>query len=98
VILAATRNGAVSQGRMDTGLVKQGYKADLVMLDIGGPAMHPVHDLKNNLVYAASGSDVVMTMIDGKVLYQEGEYLSLDIEKVIFQAEKSVKDILSALE
>ena len=97
VILAATRNGAVSQGRMDTGLIKQGYKADLVMLDIGGPAMHPVHDLKNNLVYAASGSDVVMTMVDGKVLYQEGEYLSLDIEKVIFQAEKSVKDILSAL-
>ncbi len=97
VILAATRNGAVSQGRMDTGLIKQGFKADLVMLDIGGPAMHPVHDLKNNLVYAASGSDVVMTMVDGKVLYQEGEYLSLDIEKVIFQAEKSVMDILSAL-
>ena len=98
VLAVATKNGAVSQGRLDTGILKVGYKADLIMLDIGGPSMHPAHDLTSNIVLAASGSDVVMTMIDGKVLYKQGEFLTLDIEKVIYQAEKSVRDILSALE
>ena len=97
VLTVATRNGAVSQGRLDTGLLKTGYKADLIMLDISGPSMHPAHDLVNNVVLAASGSDVVMTMVDGKVLYKYGEFVTLDIEKVIYQAEKSVKDILAAL-
>lgn len=97
VLSVATRNGAVSQGRLDTGLLKVGCKADLIMLDISGPSMHPAHDLLNNVVLAASGSDVVMTMVDGKVLYKYGEFLTLDIEKVIYQAERSVKDILAAL-
>ena len=44
--------------------------------------MYPVHNLVNNVVYSASGSDVILTMVDGKVLYREGEYLTLDIEKV----------------
>lgn len=98
VLTVATRNGAVSQGRLDTGVLKIGYKADLIMLDIGGPSMHPAHDLVSNIVLAASGSDVVMTMVDGKILYRQGEFLTLDIEKVIYQAEKSVHDILKALE
>jgi len=97
VLTVATRNGAASQGRFDTGILKTGYKADLIMLDISGPSMHPAHDLISNIVLAASGSDVVMTMVDGKVLYKQGEFLTLDIEKVIYQAEKSVQDILNAL-
>lgn len=97
VLTVATRNGAISQGRLDTGVLKTGYKADLIMLDISGPSMHPAHDLINNVVLAASGSDVIMTMVDGKVLYSQGEFLTLDIEKVIYQAEKSVQDILTAL-
>ncbi len=97
VLTVATRNGAISQGRFDTGILKVGYKADLIMLDIGGPSMHPAHDLISNVVLAASGSDVVMTMVDGKVLYRNGEFLTLDLEKVIYQAEKSVQDILNAL-
>jgi 5-methylthioadenosine/S-adenosylhomocysteine deaminase len=97
VLRVATSNGALSQGRTDTGILKTGYKADLIMLDIGGPSMHPMHDLVSNIVLAASGSDVIMTMVDGKVLYKQGEFLTLDIEKVIYQADKSVQEILTAL-
>jgi 5-methylthioadenosine/S-adenosylhomocysteine deaminase len=97
VLMVATKNGAISQGRPDTGSLKTGCKADLIMLDIGGPSMHPAHDLLNNIVLAGSGSDVVLTMVDGKVLYKYGEFLTLDIEKVIYQAEKSVTDILAVL-
>ena len=96
-IYAATRAGAISQGRDDCGIMKEGAKADLTVLDISGPHMHPVHDLKNNIVYSASGSDVVLTMVDGKVLYEDGDFLTIDIERTIFEAEKATKNILAQL-
>lgn len=95
VVKAATINGAKAQGRKDCGLLKEGYKADLIMIDISGGHMHPVHNLLNNLVYSASGSDVVMTMVDGKILYQNGEYKTIDIEKTIFEVERLTKEILA---
>lgn len=94
---AATLAGAKAQGREECGLLKAGYKADLVMLDISGPNMYPVHDLINNLVYSASGSDVVMTVVDGKVLYENGEYKTIDIEKTLFEADRVTKNILKQL-
>lgn len=94
---AATLCGASSQGRDDCGVIRQGAKADIIVLDISGPHMHPVHDLKNNLVYSASGSDVVMTMVDGRVLYENGQYTTIDIEKTISEAERATARILSEL-
>lgn len=97
VLKAATVNGAKAQGREDCGLLKEGYKADLIVLDISGPGMQPVHELLNNIVYSASGSDVVLTMADGKVLYDNGEYKTLDIEKIVYEVEKATKEILSEI-
>jgi 5-methylthioadenosine/S-adenosylhomocysteine deaminase len=94
---AATRAGALGQGREDTGTVKMGCKADLIALDISGPNMHPAHDLVNNLVYSASGSDVVLTMVDGKVLYRAGDFPTIDMEKVRYETERSIKRIIGAL-
>ena len=97
VLRAATAGGAQAQGRRDCGVLKEGAKADLIVLDISGPNMHPVHNLLNNIVYSASGSDVVLTLIDGQVVYDDGEYPTIDIEKVIADAEKSTKEILKRL-
>ncbi|GAB1476036.1 amidohydrolase [Bacillota bacterium] len=94
---AATRAGAIGQGRKDTGTLGEGFKADLIVLDISGPNMHPVHDLKNNIVYSASGSDVLMTMADGRVVYEEGNYPTLDMEKIRFETERSTERIIEAL-
>ncbi|HPO04400.1 MAG TPA: amidohydrolase [Bacillota bacterium] len=96
-LYAATRAGALGQGRADTGTVKMGCKADLIALDISGPNMYPVHDLVNNLVYSASGSDVVLTMVDGKVLYRAGDFPTIDMEKVRYETERSIKRIIGAL-
>lgn len=96
-LYAATRAGALAQGRTDCGLLKEDYKADLIVVDISGPNMHPVHNLLNNLVYSASGKDVVLTMIDGKTVYRDNEYMTLDIEKVICEAEKSTQRLLRKL-
>lgn len=94
---AATLAGAISQGRQDCGAVKEGNKADLVVMDISGPHMHPVHDLINSLVYSASGSDIIMTIADGKVLYENGQYMTIDIEKTIYEANRATKGILAVL-
>lgn len=96
-ILSATKNGANSQGRDDCGAIKAGNKADLIVLDIDKPWMMPNHNMLNNIVYCAQGSDVVLTMADGKVLYEDGEYYSIDIEKAIYNANVSVKCVLSKL-
>ena len=96
-LYAATRAGAIAQGRDDAGLLKEGFKADLIMVDISGPNMYPVHDMLNNLVYSASGTDVVMTMSDGKIVYENGEYKTIDIEKTVFETQKATEGILRRL-
>ncbi len=94
---AATVNGARGQGRFDCGLVKEGFKADLIVLDIDKPYMSPVHSLATNLVYSAVGTDVELTMADGEILYENGEYKKLDIEATMFNAQKATTAILKAL-
>ena len=96
-IYAATRGGALGQGRDDSGLLAKGFKADLIVLDIGNPNMKPVHNLLTNLVYSASGSDVVLTMVDGKVLYRDGDYTTIDVEKVVFEVEQAAERIRKQL-
>jgi 5-methylthioadenosine/S-adenosylhomocysteine deaminase len=50
-----------------------------------------------NIFYSAQGSDVALTMVDGNVLYEDGQYYSIDIEKIIYNANMSVKSILGRL-
>ena len=86
-----------SQGRRDCGALKVGNKADLIVVDVSGAHMHPVHNMLNNVVYSASGSDIIMTMADGRILYENGRYYTIDIERVIYEAERATKKILNAL-
>ncbi len=92
-IYAATKAGAIAQGRLDTGTLKVGNRADLIVLDMDAPYWKPVHNLTNNLVYSAAGTDVCLTMVDGKVLYQDGNYPTLDIEKLTAVQKLSQKEI-----
>lgn len=94
---AATYAGAKGQGRDDCGKLAVGFKADLIVMDLSKPNMRPIHNMATNLVYSACGGDVLLTMVDGRVLYRNGEYLTMDIEKVVFEAEKSTKRILGEL-
>lgn len=93
VLKIATVNGAAAQGRDDCGKVAVGCKADLIAVDLSTVHMCPENDTVNNLVYAASGEDVRLTMVDGKVLYRDGEYTTLDIERIKFEVAKRTKRI-----
>ena len=97
VLRSATRAGALSQGRSDCGLIREGFRADLIVVDVSEPNMHPYEDMANALIYSADGKDVCLTMCDGRILYRDGEYTTIDIEKTYFEAEKAKKDILSRL-
>ena len=79
----ATVNGAKAQGRNDCGMIKEGFEADMIMLDFERPHLTPCHNVVSNVVYAARGSDVVMTMVAGRILYENGEYKTIDIERAI---------------
>ena len=97
VIKSATRIGALSQGRTDCGIIKEGYKADIVVIDSNTPNMYPVYDELVNLIFSLSDANIEMTIIDGKVLYDKGEYNTIDVEKVYFEVEKSKSRILEKL-
>ena len=89
----ATVNGYKAQGRNDCGLIKEGYKADLIVLDLDKPNMYPDFDVLNNLVYSANKSDVVLTMVDGKVLYKNGEFTTIDVEKMGAEVSRLVREV-----
>lgn len=80
-----TENGAKMQGRADCGKLSVGAKADLVMLDFDMVHVMPVYRYCDAFLYSANSSNVVMTMVDGKILYENGEYTTLDIERIKFQ-------------
>lgn len=94
VLQMLTVNGARAQGRLDCGVLAEGKRADLVVFDIDTPWMCPVYDMPTNLIYSANGSDVVLTMCDGKVLYRDGEYLTIDIEKTKHEVMRCIGEIL----
>ena len=97
-LYAATRAGALSQGRQDCGALKVGNKADLIVLDLRDRAyLRPCHNMVNNVVFSAIGTDVCLTMVDGKVLYRDGLYTTIDLERVVRNADASIQKILSQL-
>lgn len=91
VVKMATIHGANLQQRSDTGSLEVGKKADIVAIDLDAPHMKPNLNPLALLVYSAQASDVVMTMVDGRILYEGGEYLTLDKEKVMREFEASVR-------
>lgn len=91
VLNMATFNGAKLQGRENSGCIKAGNKADIIAVSLNKPHMIPCLDPTALLVYSAQGSDVVLTMCDGRVLYENGEYKTIDAEKVLFDLNKAVE-------
>ena len=77
----ATINGYKALHRKDCGELAEGKRADIVAIDMDKPHLLPDADTLALLVYSVQGSDVCMTMVDGKVLYENGEYTTIDAQK-----------------
>ena len=92
-LAAATTVGAEAMGYVDLGLLKEGYLADLILLDLNQPSVVPVNDMENNLIYATLGSHVKLTMVDGKVLYQNGQFTTLDGKAVLARGARAAQEL-----
>ena len=83
-LMMATVCGAQAQGRSaECGMLKEGLDADMVLLDFSAPHLMPCHNVMTGLVYAAKGGDVAMTMVRGKILYQNGKFPTIDLGAVV---------------
>ena len=79
-LMMATVCGARAQGRSaECGIIELGMDADLILLDFNQPHLIPCHNVLSHLVYAASGHDVALTMVRGRILYADGKYPTLDV-------------------
>ena len=95
VLKMATVNGAHAMGLNECDTLSEGKKADLIMIDLKQPNMQPIQNTEKNLVYAGSKQNVKMTMVAGKVLYQDGEfYLDCPAEEVYEKANLLARKIL----
>ena len=83
VLTMATVCGAFAQGRTDTGMLKVGMDADVILVDFSAPHLMPCHNVLNGLVFSAKGGDVAMTMVRGKILYQNGQFPTLDLKAAV---------------
>ena len=80
----ATVNGAKAIGKENIiGKIKTGYEADLILIDTHNVRRTPMYDALSTAVYCLSGQDVYLTMVQGKVLYERGEFKTLDAENAI---------------
>lgn len=93
----ACQNGALSQGREDCGCLKVGNRADIAVLRLDTPHMQPVHDAAANVLYSAGADDVCLTMVDGEVMYRDGAYANIDVERVLFEVRRIRDEKLALL-
>ncbi len=89
----ATINAAKFLG-IEAGSIEEGKKADVVCMDAKTPNLIPLHNIISHLVYAASGYNVNSVIINGKMIYHERKFLSIDEEKVYEEAEKAKEDLI----
>lgn len=95
VLKMATVNGAYAMGLTECDTISAGKKADLIMIDLKQPNMQPLQNIEKNLVYSGSKQNVKMTMIGGKVLYQDGTfYLDCPAEEIYRKANTFAREIL----
>ncbi len=80
ILKAGTVSGALCMGINDSDVLKVGKNADIVMIDMDKPCMQPENNIVRNIVYSGDNSCVKMTMINGKVLYEDGQFTTIDYE------------------
>ena len=87
VLTMATVNGAVSMGLDEADILAEGKLADMIMIDLKQPNMQPINNIAKNIVYSGSKTNVKMTMINGKILYEDGKFAEgIDAEDIYEKA------------
>ncbi|HHY28295.1 MAG TPA: amidohydrolase [Desulfitobacterium dehalogenans] len=97
VLHMATVDGARALGLSDLGKLAPGYKADLISINFDQPHFYPRFSIPAHLVYVAHAGDVRTVMVDGKILMQERQLMTMDIKRVCHEVERRAKEIAQGL-
>lgn len=94
ILKMATVNGAKALNFDSIGKIKEGYKADLILLDLNKIETTPINNVKNTIVYSASPNNVYLTMVNGKVLYEDGKlYINKTEEEILENAKWAINEL-----
>lgn len=85
VLEMATVNGAYAMGLHDCDVLALGKRADLIVIDLMQPNMQPLHHIEKNIVYSGSKQNVKMTIINGKTVYKDGQFLIGESKETVYQ-------------
>ncbi|MGN0522631.1 MAG: amidohydrolase [Eubacterium sp.] len=93
ILKAAISGSAECMGLNDCDCIDVGKRADLTVIDLKRPNMQPINNITKNIVYSGSKDNIKLTMINGKILYENGEFIGFDTEKIYSEAQKIVERI-----
>ncbi len=91
VLRMATVEGAYAMGLKDADVLAEGKFADLIVIDLNQPNMQPINNIVKNIVYSGSKQNVKLTMVNGKVLYEDGKFfISTPAQEVYAKANEII--------
>ena len=93
ILKMATKGSAHCMGLNDCDVIEEGKIADLVVIDLHRPNMQPINNIAKNIVYSGSKENVLMTMINGKILYDNRDFIGIDTEKIYAEAQAVIDRI-----
>ena len=90
--------GAKAMGLKECDTLKAGKLADLIMIDLHQPNMQPLNNISKNLVYSGSKQNVILTMVNGKILYEAGEFRVGDKPEEIYNKANRIIERMKRVE
>ena len=94
VLRMAAANGADAMGLPECDALLPGKLADLIVVDLHQPNMQPLNDIAKNIVYSGSKQNVKLTMINGRILYEDGQFsVGADPEEIYAKANEIIAEM-----
>lgn len=88
ILKMATVGSAKCMGLDNCDIIEEGKIADLIVIDLKRPNMQPINNVTKNIVYSGSKENIKLTMVNGKILYENGVFVDTDIEKIYAEAQR----------
>ncbi|MDU2557387.1 MAG: amidohydrolase [Anaerococcus prevotii] len=89
----ATINGAKALGLDKVGMIKESYKADLIMIDINNENHTPYNDILSSLCFSTYESDIKNVIIDGTIVYKDGKFNNFDVGNLVSKTKRQFEDL-----
>ena len=97
VLKMATKNGAKAMRLDNCDVLAEGKEADIIMIDLNQPNMQPFNDIARNIVYSGSKTNVKMTMVAGKILFEDGKFFVNESPEDIYKQVSETRDKVLSL-